>query len=161
MQGNRMNKNGWKPKRIKGLLLLLGIALAAGCVERRLTILTEPPDAVVWLNDEEIGTTPVTVGFNWYGDYKIRIEKDGYQTLNTHQDLPRPAEDYFPLDFFAEVLWPGTIKRDIAWTFSLQSAQNPSSQTLLEQAARFQEQAQEELPPVRQETQPSRQTGNP
>jgi len=148
-----MNQNGWYTKRIECLLLLLGILTIAGCVERRLTILTDPPDAVVWLNDEEIGTTPVTVGFNWYGDYKVRIEKEGYQILNTHQDLPRPAEDHFPLDFFAEVIWPGTIKRDTAWTFALQPAENPSAQELLKEAAQFKEQADRELQLTHQEIQ--------
>lgn len=116
--------------------------MTAGCVERRLTIHTEPPGAVVWLNDEEIGTSPVTIGFNWYGDYKVRIEKSGYRILDTHRDLPRPAEDYFPLDFFAEVLWPGTIRRDTAWNFTLQPAENPTAEQLIEQARQFQEQAQ-------------------
>lgn len=140
-----MNTKEWHTKWMSRLLLTAGIVLAAGCVERRLTILTEPSEAVVWLNDEEIGTTPVTVGFNWYGDYKIRVEKEGYQILNTHRDLPRPLEDHFPLDFFAEVLWPGTIKRDTAWTFTLQPAVNPSSDELLEQAARFRQRTESEL----------------
>ena len=141
-----------------GCLLLLGLALAVGCVERRLTIHTDPPDAVVWLNDEEIGTTPVTVGFNWYGDYKVRIEKSGYRILNTHQNLPRPAEDYFPLDFFAEVLWPGTIKRDTAWAFTLQPAENPSAQQLIEQADQFKKEADQELKLAQEKIQ---QEGNP
>jgi hypothetical protein len=150
MNKKRMNRkpSGW-------LLLAAGLAIAAGCVERRLTIHTEPADAVVWLNDEEIGATPVTVGFNWYGDYKVRVEKEGYQILNTHRELPRPAEDYFPLDFFAEVLWPGTIKRDAAWTFTLVPAANPSRDELLEQAAQFKEQAEQELSTVRQEHGPA------
>ena len=82
------------------------VLLTSGCVERRLTIVTEPSDAVVWLNDEEVGTTPVTVNFNWYGDYNVRIEKSGYDILNTHRAMERPLHDKFPFDFFAEVLWP-------------------------------------------------------
>lgn len=140
-----MNKNRTCLKWTGCLFLLSAILLTVGCVERRLTIHTEPPDAVVWLNDEEIGTTPVTVGFNWYGDYKVRIEKNGYQILDTHRDLPRPAEDYFPLDFFAEVLWPGTIRRDTAWTFTLHPAENPSARQLIEQADQFKKEADQEL----------------
>lgn len=153
MVGNRMKQNRASTEWIGCLLILLSITLAVGCVERRLTIHTEPPDAIVWLNDEEIGITPVTVGFNWYGDYKVRIEKDGYQILNTHQDLPRPAEDFFPLDFFAEVLWPGTIRRDTAWTFTLQPTENLSAEQLIKQAAQFKEQAVQELPIVQKEKQ--------
>ncbi|HQI29243.1 MAG TPA: PEGA domain-containing protein, partial [Sedimentisphaerales bacterium] len=54
---------GWRV-----LLCLTGVLLT-GCVERRLTIYTEPPGAIVTLNDQEIGVSPVTVPFNWYGDY--------------------------------------------------------------------------------------------
>jgi len=117
----------------------------AGCVERKLTIVTDPPAAVVWLNDEEIGVTPVTVNFNWYGDYTVRIEKPGYDILNTHQLLQRPAHDRFPLDFFAEVLWPGAIKDSYTWTFDLEPYQQASSAELIEQANQMRENANNEL----------------
>jgi len=117
----------------------------AGCVERELTIATEPPAAVVWLNDEEIGVTPVTVNFNWYGDYTVRIEKQGYDILNTHQLLKRPAHDVFPLDFFAEVLWPGTIEDSYTWTFDLEPYQQTPAAELIEQANQMRDQANNEL----------------
>jgi hypothetical protein len=128
-----------------GWLLVPLIVGLNGCVERRLTILTDPPEASVWLNDEEIGRTPVSVGFNWYGDYKIRIEKEGYEILNTHQEMKRPLEDYFPLDFLTEVLWPGTIRRDLTWSFTLQPAVNPAPEQILQQADALQQKAREEL----------------
>ena len=68
------------------VVMTLGL-LAGGCVERKLTVVSEPEGAIVWLNDEEVGTTPVTVNFNWYGDYNVRIEKDGYAILNTHRRI--------------------------------------------------------------------------
>ena len=119
--------------------------LLAGCVERKLTIVTEPSEAVVWLNDEEIGVTPVTVNFNWYGDYGIRIEKSGYEIVNTHRLLERPTHDYFPLDFFAEVLWPGMIEDAYTWTFELESYRQPSAEKLIEQAGQMRQRANEDL----------------
>lgn len=127
-----------------GWFLLPLFLLQNGCVERRLTIITDPPDALIWLNDEEIGRTPVSVGFNWYGDYKIRIEKEGYKIVSTHKEIKRPPEDYFPLDFLTEVLWPGTIRRDFAWTFPLQPAANPTAEQLLQQADAFRQKALQE-----------------
>lgn len=99
--------------------LLAAAVLLSGCVERKLTINTEPQGAVIVLNDEEIGVSPVTVGFNWYGDYKVRISKEGFETLNTHRELKGPAHDGFPLDFFAEVLWPERIVDEYQWDFEL------------------------------------------
>ena len=130
------------PKLAAAVLL---VVLLTGCVERRLTIVTEPSAAVVWLNDEEIGVTPVTVNFNWYGDYNIRLEKPGYEILNTHKLLERPTHDRFPLDFFAEVLWPGTIEDFYTWTFQMDPFQQASAEELIEQANEMRDQANNEL----------------
>jgi hypothetical protein len=106
-----------------------------GCVERRLTIRTEPPGALVELNDQQIGESPVTVPFHWYGDYWVRAYKDGYETLDTHRELERPLHDHAPFDFVAQFLWPGRIVDAYEWTFELQSKQYPTREELLDQAA--------------------------
>jgi len=116
------------------------VVVLAGCVERRLTINTEPQGAMVVLNDQEIGTSPVTVPFNWYGDYWVRIRKDGYQALDTHRDLKAPLHDYFPFDFFAEVLYPGRIVDAYEWTFDLAPKEYPTREQLIENAQAFQSQ---------------------
>jgi hypothetical protein len=66
-------------------LIALWLALAAsGCVERELTVTSEPPGAIVYIGDREVGRTPITTPFTWYGDYDIILRREGYQTLNTH-----------------------------------------------------------------------------
>ncbi len=111
----------------------------AGCVERKLTINTEPTGAVVWLNDEEIGVSPVTVEFNWYGDYKVRISKEGYEMLDTHRKLKGPVYDAVGLDFLVEILWPGRIVNEYEWSFELEPYQPPARAELIEAAGRFRE----------------------
>ena len=125
--------------------VLPAVFLLAGCVERRLTIVTEPKEAVVWLNDEEVGTTPVTVNFNWYGDYTVRVEKSGYEILNTHRVLQRPTHDKFPFDFFAEVLWPKKIVDEYTWKFELEPFQQASPEELIEAAQDMQKRTENEL----------------
>ncbi|MFB3120043.1 MAG: PEGA domain-containing protein [Stenotrophomonas maltophilia] len=44
-------------------------------------ITSEPPGALVWLNDREIGRTPVDVDFEFYGRYDVRLHLPG-QTRN-------------------------------------------------------------------------------
>ena len=127
------------------IAVICGVMVLTGCVERKLTIVTEPPEAIVWLNDEEIGTTPVTVSFNWYGDYTVRIEKPGHEILNTHRLLERPAHDRFPLDFFAQVIWPGTIEDSYTWAFDLEPFQQASAEELVEQANQMRDRANNEL----------------
>ena len=131
-------------KRILLTFLLVVICLTAGCIKRELTITSQPPGAVVWLNDEEIGSTPVSVNFKWYGDYKVRLEKSGYEILASNQELKAPFYDSFPLDLFVS-LWPGTIEETSAWHFELHPAQLPDSKALLNQAEIFRKQVQHEM----------------
>lgn len=116
--------------------------LLSGCVERKLTIKTNPEDALVTLNDEEIGLSPVTVNFNWYGDYYVRIQKEGYDTLNTHRELKGPWYDYFPFDFFAQIVNPSRIVDTYEWTFDLAPARPISREELIQNAQRMQNQLQ-------------------
>ena len=122
---------------IKELLIVLVIIISislTGCVERKLTITTQPEGAFVELNDEPIGQTPVTVSFNWYGDYNIRITKDGYETLKTHKQLKAPLHDHFPFDLFAQILYPGKITDSYVWNFTLEPKNQIDRETLLQNA---------------------------
>jgi hypothetical protein len=123
-----------KIKYISSTILLLLVLSASGCVERELTINTEPNGATVFLNDEQIGQSPVTTDFNWYGDYKVRISKPGYDTLKTHRELKAPWYDCFPFDFFAQVLYPGKIVDTYEWTFELPDKTQIPEDELLKKA---------------------------
>ena len=114
--------------------ILFAAVLLSGCVERTITINTDPQGAKVLLNDEPIGTSPVTVSFNWYGDYGVRISKEGYETLETHRQLKAPLHDYPPFDLFAETLYPGRIVDRYEWTFELKAKQYPTRDELLDKA---------------------------
>ena len=104
-------------------LLVPSIALTAavllgGCVERRVWIETDPPGALVWLNDTQVGRSPVDVSITHHGIYDVRIEKEGYEPLVTSADTDGPIWDTVPLDFFVEIL-PIDAKCDARWKFLL------------------------------------------
>ena len=127
------------------LLILMTVGLSvslllSGCVERRLTINTEPQGALVTLNDEEIGISPVTVSFQWYGDYWIRISKDGYENLNSHRLLKGPWYDHFPFDFFAQIINPNRTIDSYEWTFSLEPKKQISREELIQAAEKLEKQ---------------------
>jgi len=128
---------------VAGATVCLAAILFAGCVERKLTIITEPPGAMVILNDQEIGTSPVTVPFNWYGDYWVRLRKDGYETLDTHRELKAPWHDYFPFDFFAQILYPGQIVDAYEWSFELPPQEYPTRQELIDDGESLRNQLEE------------------
>lgn len=74
-----------------------------GCVERKLTVTSEPEGAIVYLNDQEIGRTPVTRDFTWYGNYDVRLRREGYETLRTTEFVVAPWWQWVPFDLLAEV----------------------------------------------------------
>jgi hypothetical protein len=113
----------------------------SGCVERRLTINTEPQGALVLLNDEEIGTSPVTTSFQWYGDYNVLIRKEGYETLKTHRELEGPWYDSFPFDFFAQIIRPKRIVDSYEWTFALEEKKQISREQLIQNAQELKKEA--------------------
>jgi len=127
-------------KRDTFTILLAGLLLA-GCVERNLTINTEPDGALVILNDEEIGISPVTVGFEWYGDYNVAIRKEGFETLKTHRKLKAPWYDGFPFDLFAQIL-PHRIVDSYEWQFDLEEKKQIAPDQLIQNAEQLRSQLQ-------------------
>jgi len=126
-----------KPRVVLLATALLLLAVAGGCVKRTLSINTQPPAALVYLNDQEVGRTPVTVPFTWYGDYDIVLRKQGYQTLQTHKRIHPPWYQLPPFDFAAEVLVPVTLHDRHELQYTLEPRQYPTTQQLLEQASSF------------------------
>ena len=102
------------------ILLALGLCtLGAGCVRRRMTIRTTPPGARVYVDNYEIGTTPTSHNFIYYGKRKIRLVKDGYETLTVMQPIPAPWYEIPPLDFVTENVIPGEIRDQRTFHYQL------------------------------------------
>ncbi len=118
-------------------LVLLLVAAAAGCVERRMTLITHPAGARAYYNGDYVGETPVTFHFTHYQAGDLRFEKDGYRTYRVAQEVKQPAYQQFPLDFFAEVLWPWTIVDEHAFDYTLEERSDTDVETLLERAAQL------------------------
>src|SRR4029453_17481757 len=85
-------------------LALVALLSATGCVRRRLTVRTQPPGGQVFVDDQEIGTTPCSSSFVYYGTRKVTLIKDGYRTETLYQKLNPPWYEIPPLDFVSENL---------------------------------------------------------
>jgi len=116
------------------VLTVLMLFCLPGCVERLITVQSDPPGAIVWLNGEEVGATPVTTSFTWYGAYDVVIRKDGYETLKTMQETPIPFYQWPGIDFVSECLLPFTFTDHHEWDFELKSQEPVSSQELIDRA---------------------------
>ena len=116
-----------------------------GCVEQKMTITSEPSGALVFVSDQEVGHTPVTIPWTWVGDYAITLRMEGYQTLKTHADLKPTGYEIPPVDLFAELL-PYTFRDQRYVHFKLEKLVLPSNEELI---LRAQKMRQENLQPAK------------
>jgi hypothetical protein len=120
------------------VILVLAAGLAAtGCygqVQRTITIESEPPGAIVWLNDNEVGRTPITVPFTWYGIYGVRLEAPGYETLITTAPVKTPTYEWIPLDLLSETVVPGIKHDDHSFRYALKKAEPVDTEALRQRA---------------------------
>ena len=93
---------------------------SVGCVERRLLITSEPSGALVHLNDQEVGRTPLEVPFTWYGTYDVRLQRPGYVTLQTQREAEMPWWETPGPDLFAEAVPNKRV--EIAWHLEMEQA---------------------------------------
>lgn len=107
------------PRRLAPTALLLACSLlplapVAGCTRRTLTVTSEPPGALVTLNGQEFGRTPVTRDFVWYGTYDVTARLEGYETTKVERRLLAPWWQWPPFDLIAELApWHPTNRKTI------------------------------------------------
>ena len=120
-----------------GLLVVIALATLTltGCVERLITVTSNPPGAIVWLNGQEIGATPATVPFTWYGTYEVLLRRQGYRTIRTARRADPPVYQWLGLDLIFECFLPVNLVDRHQWDFPM-TAHTPTDPNALLQRAR-------------------------
>lgn len=108
-----------KRRYLLALLFLLAIS-QSGCVHRRMTIRSIPSGALVKVDGDEIGYTPVSVDFTYYATREITLTKDGYETQSVMQKVKTPWYQVFPLDAVSDNLLPFEVTNRHEFTYQLQ-----------------------------------------
>lgn len=108
-----------KRRYLLALLVLLAIS-QSGCVHRRMTIRSIPSGALVKVDGDEIGYTPVSVDFTYYATREITLTKDGYETQSVMQKVKTPWYQVFPLDAVSDNLLPFEVTNRHEFTYQLQ-----------------------------------------
>lgn len=99
------------------LLILIFAALSlTACADRRLHITSDPPGALVTLNDVQVGRTPLEVNFTSFGTYDVRLQRDGYATLLTSAKAKPELHDEPVADALSAIL-PERPRTNIYWHF--------------------------------------------
>lgn len=110
-------------------------------MRRRLTITSDPPGALVYLNDQEIGKTPIAYNFIYSGAYKIRCSKDSYETKTVMHRVGTPWYLYPGVDFFSENFVPGQISDLQSCHVELEPKRVVPVNELLEEAVKMRNEA--------------------
>ncbi len=140
-----VRREGQGQRTILAIILAGLCGLTVGCVERRYTLRTNPPGALAIVNGEEIGPTPISRSFTYYGDREITLIKDGYQTQHVIQPIKAPWWDNLLTEFFTENFIPFTFRDERDYTYQLMPATIPPTNELIDRAQSLRAQAQ--IPP--------------
>lgn len=100
------------------LIASAALLTLTGCVERRIKVTSSPTGARVWINDQQVGTTPVETRFTFYGNYDVRLELPGYDTISEPRTAKAPLYEYPGPDLVATAL-PFKFKPLVEWHFEL------------------------------------------
>ena len=102
------------------LLALPPVAMLAACgrTQRTIEVTSTPPGAIVWVNDVELGRTPVETDFLHYGTYDVRLKLEGFEPVVTSRNAETPVGEIPPLDLFSAAV-PGDRVTRITWHFEL------------------------------------------
>lgn len=114
------------------MLLTAALVPLAGCVERTISITSEPSGALVFLNNEEVGRTPLRVPFTFYGVYDVRLEQEGYAPLHTEAETKAPWWEVPGPDLVAELVSDDEVL--IAWHFDMLPEGAPEDEPLIDRA---------------------------
>jgi hypothetical protein len=131
----------FRSNRLFGLAVVA--SLAGGCVERRMTITSDPPGALVYLNNEEVGRTPIERDFTWYGNYDVVVRKEGYETLKTSRQVSAPWWQWPPIDLLAEMMpWHPTDRQSLQFSLKPATPLDAPPEQLIDRAGQLREQLQ-------------------
>ena len=137
-------------KTIFLIVIVVTICLETGCVRRRMCIRafregnSQLPisGAMVYVNKQSVGRTPVTCHFTHYGTMEFTIVKEGYEPLTEYRKVRAPWYQWPVIDFFSEVVWPQEITDTKQIDFQLRPERIMSQDELIDRAESMRRESQ-------------------
>ena len=141
---------GMVVKKVILLAIVITICFEMGCVRRRMFIRAFPEGnsqlpisgAMVYVNKQPVGQTPVTCHFTHYGTMEFTIAKEGYETLTEYRKVRTPWYQWPGIDFFSEVVWPQQITDTKQIDFQLRPERIISQDELIDRAESMRRESQ-------------------
>ena len=128
----------------QAICLAVGLFLISspGCISRRMTLVTNPPGAMVLLEGREIGYSPASADFTYYGTRQVTMIKDGYETRTEYVTVPAPWYQWPVIEFFADNFSPRRVTDRRMYSFDLQPKQMVSDDELRSRARQLRSETQ-------------------
>jgi hypothetical protein len=115
-------------------IVFLTCLFLTGCVQRRLLVRSQPEGAFVSIDNQPIGPTPLAAPYTYSGTRQIRLEKDGFKTVEVEQRI-RPAwYDTFPISLVTNNFWPHELRDERVLEFQLEPKSQADENLLLDRA---------------------------
>ena len=138
-------------RRLGGLALLLVLPVLAGCGATRVLVIDSTPSgARLFVNGEDVGTTPHRISYVHEGRFEVRLEKPGYESI-ADEIVTRTGADATPgPDFFLENFSGGRVVRTTERRFALaplkgESYTKEEMEAVLRKATLFRDRAGREV----------------
>ena len=122
-------------KKVQSVILLAVVCFCTtGCVQRRLIVRSQPEGAFVSIDNQPIGYTPLSAPYTYSGTRKIRLEKDGYKTVDVEERIRPRWFDTFPISLVTNNFWPRELRDERLLEFQLEPRAQASENLLLDRA---------------------------
>jgi hypothetical protein len=137
-------------KTILLIIIAITFCFEMGCVRRRMHIRAFPEGnsqtpisgAMVYVNKQPVGRTPVTCHFIHYGTMEFTVIKEGFEPLTEFRKVRAPWYQWPGIDFFSEVVWPQEITDTKQIDFQLRPERLMTQDELVERAESMRRESQ-------------------
>ncbi len=129
---------------LRRLILMIAVMLTAaqvGCVHRRVTINSYPQGALVKVDGRDIGYTPASFDFTWYGTREVQLLMDGYETHTEMINVNTPWYQTIPLDFISDNFLGRHTTDHRQFSFQMQPKQVDMSSDVVQRAGSLRSEA--------------------
>lgn len=130
---------------MRQLLILIVIfpmlLLQTGCVHRRVTVNSYPQGALVKVDGRDIGYTPASFDYTWYGTREVQLLLDGYETHTELVRINAPWYQKFPLDFVSDNFLGRHVSDHRQFSFQLQPKRTDLSDDVMKRAGSLRSEA--------------------
>ena len=132
------------------LAMIVILCCETGCVRRRMNIrafqegntLVPITGAMVYVNKQPVGRTPVSCNFSHYGTMEFTVIKEGYEPLSEYRKIRAPWYQWPGIDFFSEVVWPQEITDTKRLDFQLKPERIITQDELVDRAEAMRRESQ-------------------